>query len=535
MMRKRGLQDSEFEERETVVQGRAPVTIEELIKKDRTRLSVSAVFEAILIMMEIYVMFNMGEELIVIAIGLVPIAALLYLIISSAVDIEQLSKRQEEEKYDEIVRAQKASYLVIKRNFEDLQARMDDMEDASSFPADQIIGAQKAVAKVTITRNKENADALMNSNDMMIEQLQNMEDKLLSNNQEVLQKNQELLQKNQELLQKNQELESHINNLKAAISGIESKVNCLESKAAQPSVIINQAPAGTTAGPVAESVAPVKQAYTQPQMDYGNVAQPEVQESPVMEDEYKEPLLEESEISLDELEVDEPVMDESVLLDPVMEEPEYEIPTEDNMEDLATMMAAVDEAAGDEVAVDEVGEVADEAGEIEISELDPEIEAALAGIAEEPTLEEVAEEAAEEVAEEVAEEAAGESEEPVEELPAEELPLEELPLEELPIEEMPAEELPVEELPIEELPAEELSIEELPEEENGMEENVAEETAQAEATEAEPEENEIVPEIVQENSAEEAANVADVLAGLDTSDPNKVMSPDEIQALFANL
>lgn len=524
MMRKRGLQDSEFEERETVVQGRAPVTIEELIKKDRTRLSVSAVFEAILIMMEIYVMFNMGEELIVIAIGLVPIAALLYMIISSAVDIEQLSKRQEEEKYDEIVRAQKASYLVIKRNFEDLQARMDDMEDASSFPADQIIGAQKAVAKVTITRNKENADALMNSNDMMIEQLQNMEDKLLSNNQEVLQKNQELLQKNQELLQKNQELESHINNLKAAISGIESKVNCLESKAAQPSVIINQAPAGTTAGPTAESVAPVKQAYTQPQMDYGNVAQPEVQESPVMEDEYKEPLLEESEISLDELEVDEPVMDESVLSEPVMEEPEYEIPTEDNMEDLATMMAA-----GDEVAVDEVGEVADETGEIEISELDPEIEAALAGIAEEPTLEEVAEETA------------GESEEPMEEqLPVEDLPIEELPLEDLPIEEMPAEELPIEELPaeelpVEEMPAEELSIEELPEEENVMEENVAEETAQAEATEAEPEETEIVPEIVQENSAEEAANVADVLAGLDTSDPNKVMSPDEIQALFANL
>ncbi|MCR5667537.1 MAG: hypothetical protein K6G05_00615, partial [Lachnospiraceae bacterium] len=347
MMKKRGLQDSEFEERETVAQGRAPVTIEELIKKDRTRLSVSAVFEAILIMMEIYVMFNMGEELIVIAIGLVPIAALLYLIISSAVDIEQLSKRQEEEKYDEIVRAQKASYLVIKRNFEDLQARMDDMEDASSFPADQIIGAQKAVAKVTITRNKENADALMNSNDMMIEQLQNMEDKLLSNNQEVLQKNQELLQKNQELLQKNQELESHINNLKAAISGIESKVNCLESKAAQPSVIINQGPAGTTAGPVAESVAPVKQVHTQPQMDYGNVTQPEVQESPVMEaEEYKEPQLEESEISLDELELDEPIMEESVLSEPVMEAPEYEIPTEDNMEDLATMMAAGEEAAG---------------------------------------------------------------------------------------------------------------------------------------------------------------------------------------------
>ena len=107
MMRKRKLQETEYDEQETLIQSRTPVTIEDLIKKDRKRLSVSAVFEIILIMMEIYVMFNMGEELLVIVIGLIPIAALLYLIITSAADIGQLSKQQDEEKYSEIVRAQK--------------------------------------------------------------------------------------------------------------------------------------------------------------------------------------------------------------------------------------------------------------------------------------------------------------------------------------------------------------------------------------------------------------------------------------------
>lgn len=491
MMRKRKLQETEYDEQETLIQSRTPVTIEDLIKKDRKRLSVSAVFEIILIMMEIYVMFNMGEELLVIVIGLIPIAALLYLIITSAADIGQLSKQQDEEKYSEIVRAQKASYLVIKRNFEDLQARMDDMEDVSAIPTDQIIGAQKAVAKVTINRNKENAEALMNSNDMMIEQLQNMEDKLLSNNQEVLQKNQELLQKNQELLQKNQELENHINTLKSTIAGIESKVNCLESKASQPSVIINQA--GTT--PVTEGTMASQHPYMKPEINYGETVQPSGQS--------EELELDEPDISLDELEVDEPV---------------YEIPTEENIEDLASMA----ESGNDSLEED-----------LEIPELDPELEAALANIAEEPTMEEVAEEASMDT-----------------ELSLDELSLEEeLPLEEAP-EELEVEALP-EEVPVEEPEAVEEAVTE-PEEDplSGLDtsdpnkqlspDEIAAMFSAAGGDESvenvtEESEGEIVSETEQENSEDEASNIADALAGLDTSDPNKVMSPDEIQALFANL
>ena len=38
-------------------------------------------------------------------------------------------------------------------------------------PGEEIITAQKAIAKVTITRSKENADALMNSNDRVVDNL----------------------------------------------------------------------------------------------------------------------------------------------------------------------------------------------------------------------------------------------------------------------------------------------------------------------------------------------------------------------------
>lgn len=252
----------------------------------------------------------------------------------------------------------------------------------------------------------------------------------------------------------------------------------------------------------------------EPEINYGETVQPSGQS--------EELELDEPDISLDELEVDEPV---------------YEIPTEENIEDLASMA----ESGNDSLEED-----------LEIPELDPELEAALANIAEEPTMEEVAEEASMDT-ELSLDELSLEEELPLEEAP-EELEAEEPAEEELPLEEAP-EELEVEALP-EEVPAEEPeAVEEAvtePEEDplSGLDtsdpnkqlspDEIAAMFSAAGGDESvenvtEESEGEIVSETEQENSEDEASNIADALAGLDTSDPNKVMSPDEIQALFANL
>ena len=52
------------------------------------------------------------------------------------------------------------------------------LEDKFSEPFQEVVAAQKATAKVTINRSKENADALMNSNDKLLEMVFSLESKL---------------------------------------------------------------------------------------------------------------------------------------------------------------------------------------------------------------------------------------------------------------------------------------------------------------------------------------------------------------------
>ncbi len=63
----------------------------------------------------------------------------------------------------------KASYLLLRKTFDDLYELIEKGNQSRKANVEDIIHAQKAVAKVSIGRSKENADALMNSNDHIME------------------------------------------------------------------------------------------------------------------------------------------------------------------------------------------------------------------------------------------------------------------------------------------------------------------------------------------------------------------------------
>ena len=105
----------------------------------------------------------------------IPMIALLgALVVDICIFIAALSRKNSEkairdkERYEDLYNAQKASYIVLRQNFDELSAKLREIGDSGSIPADEIIKAQKALAKVTIMRSKENADAILNSNDDMI-------------------------------------------------------------------------------------------------------------------------------------------------------------------------------------------------------------------------------------------------------------------------------------------------------------------------------------------------------------------------------
>lgn len=90
-------------------------------------------------------------------------------------------KNRKEEQYDSIFKSEKASYLLLRKTFDDLYELIEKGNQSRKANVEDIIHAQKAVAKVSIGRSKENADALMNSNDRIMEKISMLEAVLSDN------------------------------------------------------------------------------------------------------------------------------------------------------------------------------------------------------------------------------------------------------------------------------------------------------------------------------------------------------------------
>lgn len=344
----------------------------------KIRIAFSAMILFVLFLMEIYLMVNATQYFIGLVTVSVLLIAVLYILVTSVIQVNYEKEQELLDEFDDIFKSEKATYLLMRKSFEDFNERLAFLEDNTKTPTEEIIAAQKAIAKVSISRNKENTDALMNSNDKLLERFFTFEDILNENNDKLLEQQKLIIsQANQEILMKQQEAISRLKELELAIKNeILQAVNTVTSS--QPQVVLsNQIPA-----------APQEMKQPEP------IAEPEIMaEAPTMEE--PEISLEEAVAEEPEIAVEEPVMEEPEIAaeEPVMEEPEI----------------AVEEPVMEEPEVVAEEPVMEE----------PEI------AAEEPVIEEpevVAEEIATEEPEVVAEEDAGGEPEIVEEAPAEEKP-----------------------------------------------------------------------------------------------------------------
>lgn len=189
------------------------------ILKEKMKIGISVVIEAVLIMLEIYVLTQMQDQLLIAGAMVIPMALTLYFLILSIINVSQYNKRMELERYEDLYNAQKASYLIVRKSFEELSKRLEDLEQVNNLPAEEIINAQKAVAKLTISRNKENALALMESNESLIEQLSSLERELKQNNSSIAERQEKLLeQTKKDLIERNRDLERQLLELQAKVA-----------------------------------------------------------------------------------------------------------------------------------------------------------------------------------------------------------------------------------------------------------------------------------------------------------------------------
>ena len=138
----------------------------------------SALALVLCMMLEIYLMIFMPEMLPAIAVAGLAALGCTYLCVATLVKRVEKKEAEQQEQYASILKSEKASYLLIRKYFDEISEQLSLMEDRLAGPFQEVIAAQKATAKVTISRNKENADALMNSNDKLLEQFFQIESKL---------------------------------------------------------------------------------------------------------------------------------------------------------------------------------------------------------------------------------------------------------------------------------------------------------------------------------------------------------------------
>ena len=323
-------------------------------KKDsyNLRIVTAVLVLTVLVLGELYVMINYPSNYVALIVLTVVALADIYILIASAIQKNYKKEIDQYEQYDNLFKSEKASYLVTRKSFEDIADQLDRIEEAAGSPTKDIIDAQKSIAKVTISRNKENSDALMNSNDKLLEQIFNLSDRLDNLEKNVLEQQRIIVENaNKDLLLKQQEMAASVKEMELSIH------NTILAEVGK----INGAPAvAYTAAPVQpSSAAPVEEVTPEEPEAPINEVMPEEPEAPI-----DEVMPEEPEAPIDEVMPEEP----EAPIDEVMpEEPETEPETTaEDMPDLAEDdLLNIDALFGNDEAAETTKEVAEETGSAE--------------------------------------------------------------------------------------------------------------------------------------------------------------------------
>ena len=138
--------------------------------KARMQMIFGILLFAFIFMAELYAMVNFPKMFIVLAVLAVADLICLYVAINGIISVYETKYTRREEQYESIFKSEKASYLMLKKYFEEISVKLAYMEEASKIPTEEIVNAQKGIAKVIIKRSHENTEALMNSYEQLMDQ-----------------------------------------------------------------------------------------------------------------------------------------------------------------------------------------------------------------------------------------------------------------------------------------------------------------------------------------------------------------------------
>ena len=448
--------------------------------KKQTSAKIHLIFSTLLlalaIVAEFYTMVNYPAQYLPIALFAILMLIFLNIAVNSVFTIKLAGEKRRDEQYESILKSEKASYLLLKKYFEEIDDKIDILQASAKVPTEEIVTAQKGVAKAVISKNRENAEAIIASNDQVMDKITEFEDRLSNNNGELISEQKDISSDAvTQLIMKQQELVEDIKNMEIR----------LNQAIMQTQQIISSQPVQLTAD-VNVPTQPVTVQMTG--MPVMTAPAPAPMQEPAVQTAVQTPAqMESAEVSDDDLIIDS--FAEEELVDPVVEEIEEQEIIEESVIDSEPEVVAEEpfidsepEAVAEEPFIDSEPEVVAEPvvdSEPEVVVDEPVMDSEPEVVVDEPVVDSEPEAATEPAVEEAS---------PMPDLSD------------------PNKKLSPEEIAAMFANADSVSA---PEE---VEEPVADSE----------------PEIVAEPAVEEVSPMPDL------SDPNKKLSPEEIAAMFAN-
>ena len=190
-------------------------------KKTMLQLMFMILIFTVVLLTDFYAIINYPEEYILIAVITVILLIYLWGVVNGLFTLRTLKEERREEQYDSIFKSEKASYLMLKKYFEEIEEKIDILQEASKVPTEAIIGAQKGIAKVVINRNKENADAIMGSNEQLLDAVERFEARLKESDEFIVENQKNVLYENlKEIMDRQQTLPDSIKDMEIRLSQV---------------------------------------------------------------------------------------------------------------------------------------------------------------------------------------------------------------------------------------------------------------------------------------------------------------------------
>ena len=261
-------------------------------KKAKIQVIFLILISTLVLLADFYAIINYPKEYMIIAAITVIFMICLWGVISGFFSLSALKEDRRDEQYDSIFKSEKASYLMLRKYFDEIEEKIEILQKESKIPTEDIINAQKGIAKVVINRNKENADAIMNSNEQLMETFEHLENKLKESNDFIIENQKNVIYDNlKDIMEKQQVLSDSIKDMEIRLS------QAITANPIQFTANVEM-PKQTTDAPQS---APAMEAIPEPVVEEAAIAEPEpvavIEPEPVIEAPEPEPVVEPSPVA----------------------------------------------------------------------------------------------------------------------------------------------------------------------------------------------------------------------------------------------